>query len=332
MYRQYVDVYKFKGIDKFYDISRLLSDYYDLDNICNQMINKINYYNIDCVCGLDARGFIFGVLIAQKLEVPFYMIRKEGKLPNSITSDYYHKEYESDNIKGDRLCISKIADLSNKDVLIVDDSIATGGTMKAAVSLVNQFKPNNVICLVFLKLDQYDESIKVEYIATEEDVKKDILCIATESTIKIKSIKKVFGSDYTYYTANVPSGVSEQPRGFDEIEKGANFRLNRIIDLYPDHNVAISIENGIVQINNEYFDIACIALKTPNKRFITWSSMVPINTNDVIKIRDNMTIGDIVSPDNPKDPHSVITNNLISRCDILEQAINIAYGKSRYYK
>ncbi|SDE61942.1 adenine phosphoribosyltransferase [Riemerella columbipharyngis] len=88
---------------------------------------------VDAVCGIESRGFLFGIAIALKLDVPFMLIRKKGKLPPPFVSEKYDLEYGSAEIemregqikKGDR-------------VLIHDDLLATGGTTEAAAKLVEK--------------------------------------------------------------------------------------------------------------------------------------------------------------------------------------------------
>ncbi|KAJ2787162.1 adenine phosphoribosyltransferase [Coemansia interrupta] len=88
---------------------------------------------VDVVVGLDARGFLFGPLIAIKLGVPFAPVRKRGKLPGQVVSVTYMKEYGPDVFEMQADAIE-----SGKNVVIVDDLLATGGSCKAAEDLVAQ--------------------------------------------------------------------------------------------------------------------------------------------------------------------------------------------------
>lgn len=88
---------------------------------------------VDIVAGLDARGFIFGTALAMELGLPFLMIRKKGKLPGKVESVSYGLEYGKDVIE-----ISTESLPEGRNVLIVDDLLATGGTAKAAASLVQK--------------------------------------------------------------------------------------------------------------------------------------------------------------------------------------------------
>jgi adenine phosphoribosyltransferase len=80
---------------------------------------------------------VLGPSIALNLGKPFFMLRKKGKMPNVIVGDSYSKEYKGDDAAGaDQLCMPKNAVCSGSRVLLIDDLIATGGTMLAAVDLV----------------------------------------------------------------------------------------------------------------------------------------------------------------------------------------------------
>ncbi|XP_074057296.1 adenine phosphoribosyltransferase [Macrotis lagotis] len=90
---------------------------------------------IDCVAGLDARGFLFGPSLAQKLGIGFVLIRKRGKLPGPTISTSYSLEYGQAELE-----IQEDAIQPGQKVVIVDDLLATGGTMSAACKLVQSLK------------------------------------------------------------------------------------------------------------------------------------------------------------------------------------------------
>ncbi|HIC8644896.1 adenine phosphoribosyltransferase [Elizabethkingia meningoseptica] len=88
---------------------------------------------IDVVCGIESRGFLFGIALAVKLEVPFILIRKKGKLPPPFIAQKYDLEYGSSEIE------MKVDQLKpGQRVLIHDDLLATGGTTEAAAKLVEK--------------------------------------------------------------------------------------------------------------------------------------------------------------------------------------------------
>lgn len=85
------------------------------------------------IVGIEARGFLLGAPLASRLGLPFVLVRKEGKLPSEVVSASYELEYGSATIELDRSALRE-----GDRVLLVDDLIATGGTLLAAASLVEQ--------------------------------------------------------------------------------------------------------------------------------------------------------------------------------------------------
>jgi adenine phosphoribosyltransferase len=88
---------------------------------------------VDAVCGIESRGYLFGIAIAVALEVPFILIRKKGKLPPPVVSEKYDLEYGSAEIDTREGHIKK-----GQRILIHDDLLATGGTTEAAAKLVEK--------------------------------------------------------------------------------------------------------------------------------------------------------------------------------------------------
>ncbi len=120
----------FKGV-KFCDISPLLANAAALDLVCASMALQWRGEGVDAVAGLEARGFIFGPLIARHLGVGFIQMRKPGKLPGETLSISYSKEYGTDTLE-----VQKSAIGAGKRILVVDDILATGGTLVAACQLI----------------------------------------------------------------------------------------------------------------------------------------------------------------------------------------------------
>jgi len=128
------DIYDFPkpGII-FKDITPLLADSNARSTVLNEIVRIYKDKNINVVAGIEARGFLFGMMIADKLKVPFVPIRKFGKLPYKKKVERYDLEYGESSIE-----IHEDAILKNSRVLIHDDLLATGGTALAAGSLVRQ--------------------------------------------------------------------------------------------------------------------------------------------------------------------------------------------------
>jgi len=117
----------------FKDITPLLKDPDAFQGAVEQMLAPFKESPVDLVAGIESRGFIFGVPIAKALGIGFIPIRKPGKLPAETVSASYELEYGTDSIE-----IHKDAMGKGQKVLMVDDLLATGGTMEAACRLVEE--------------------------------------------------------------------------------------------------------------------------------------------------------------------------------------------------
>jgi adenine phosphoribosyltransferase len=143
--RDTMELVSFKGIDTFCDIGGLLMDYKAFGCAIDIMANQVTKLHVPnkCIGMIDARGFVIGTALARKMRLPCFMVRKSGKMPNVVTSKTYSKEYEED----DALCVSK--NITGRNVILVDDILATGGTFRAAKELLES-NHNKVIAGLFL--------------------------------------------------------------------------------------------------------------------------------------------------------------------------------------
>ena len=112
------------------------------------LAEQSSHYNFDKIACIDARGFIFGSTLAHHLAKPFFLIRKEGKLPGNTLTQSYELEYGSAT-----LAIQEDALLKGQSVMIIDDILATGGTLKASCQLIEQLGGHVVACQVVLELE-----------------------------------------------------------------------------------------------------------------------------------------------------------------------------------
>jgi len=117
----------------FKDITPLLQSPSGLRESIEQMAALVDPASYDVVCGIESRGFIFGSALATMLDKGFVPIRKPGKLPWKTASESYELEYGTDTIE---IHVDAVA--AEQPVLMVDDLLATGGTMAAGCSLVKQ--------------------------------------------------------------------------------------------------------------------------------------------------------------------------------------------------
>lgn len=157
----------------FKDITPLLEDKEVfskmIDELCKPYLNK----KIDKIVGIDARGFLLASAMAYKLKTGIAIVRKQGKLPSKTISKKYALEYGSNTIE-----MHEDSILSGEKVLIVDDVLATGGTMKAAIDLVKEQK-GKIIGVDFL--------IELAYL----NGRKQLLGQKIRSLIKYNSAGKI---------------------------------------------------------------------------------------------------------------------------------------------
>ena len=128
----------------FRDITPLLANSAALDQAVSQLAEPYRQRNIDIVAAVESRGFIFGAAVARQLQAGFVPIRKPGKLPAATASATYQLEYGTDTIEIHTDAISP-----GQRVLLVDDLLATGGTMAAACQLV-QGLGGQIVAVAFL--------------------------------------------------------------------------------------------------------------------------------------------------------------------------------------
>jgi len=141
----------------FRDITTLLKDKEGFERVINIFYNRYKTKRIDIVAGIESRGFIFGSALANKLGVGFIPIRKPGKLPAETIREEYELEYGKDAVE-----IHKDAIKPGEKVLIIDDLLATSGTMGAACELIKKLGGEIVECGVVVELEDLGGRKKLE--------------------------------------------------------------------------------------------------------------------------------------------------------------------------
>jgi adenine phosphoribosyltransferase len=141
----------------FRDITTLMQDPEAFREANDQFYNRYKDQKIDKVVGIDARGFVFGAVLASKLNVGFIPVRKKGKLPFKTLCEKYALEYGNAEVEIHADAIQK-----GDRVVVMDDLIATGGTIAAAVCLVERLGGQVVECAFVVELPDLKgrESIK----------------------------------------------------------------------------------------------------------------------------------------------------------------------------
>lgn len=143
-----------KGIS-FKDITPIFTKPAVLRLTIKEMLKTIKNQKFDIVVGLESRGFWFALPIAEALNLPFVPIRKKGKLPRTTVSATYALEYGKDAME-----VHKYDIKPGSRVLIVDDIVATGGTVLAVKKMMNQLKAKAEHLLVLGALAELPEGIK----------------------------------------------------------------------------------------------------------------------------------------------------------------------------
>jgi adenine phosphoribosyltransferase len=151
----------------FYDIMPLLADKNAFAALIEKISEKYKNKDFDYVVGIDARGFIVGAAVAFEINAGFVPIRKKGKLPFKTESVTYDLEYGQGVLEIQADAIRK-----NSKILVVDDLLATGGTMAAACQLIEKLggKIEGIAFLMELKelagrkkIEKYKVSVELEY-------------------------------------------------------------------------------------------------------------------------------------------------------------------------
>jgi adenine phosphoribosyltransferase len=131
----------------FRDITTLLEDPKVFKAICSIFYDRYVNEKVDKIVGIDARGFLFGAVLAYELGIGFIPIRKKGKLPYKTISESYTLEYGEETIE-----IHEDAITSGDRVVIIDDLMATGGTIAASAALVEKLGGDILECAFVIEL------------------------------------------------------------------------------------------------------------------------------------------------------------------------------------
>jgi adenine phosphoribosyltransferase len=131
----------------FRDLTTLMQDPAAFRYACDILSTRYEDQGIDRIVGIDARGFVFGAVVAYRLGLGFVPVRKKGKLPAATYEESYSLEYGAGILEIHRDAISP-----GERVVIVDDLIATGGTVGATVNLVRRLGAHIVECAFLIEL------------------------------------------------------------------------------------------------------------------------------------------------------------------------------------
>lgn len=131
----------------FRDLTTLMQNPEAYRASCDIFYDRYRDMDIDKIIGIDARGFVFGAVLAYRLGIGFVPVRKKGKLPYKTIRESYSLEYGADTLEIHEDAVNK-----GERVIIVDDLIATGGTVGATVKLVDKLGADIVECAFVVEL------------------------------------------------------------------------------------------------------------------------------------------------------------------------------------
>jgi 5'-methylthioadenosine phosphorylase len=141
----------------FRDITTLLKDKESVQKLISLFYERYKDFQIDAIAGIESRGFILAGMLAGKLGTGLILIRKPGKLPAETISETYNLEYGVDSVE-----IHKDAISPGQKILVIDDLIATGGTMLASCRLIQQLKGEVIECASVIELEELPGKKKLE--------------------------------------------------------------------------------------------------------------------------------------------------------------------------
>jgi adenine phosphoribosyltransferase len=152
-----------KGVN-FRDVTTLFKSAECIKVICDEMYDIYKDKGITKIVGIESRGFVMSSAIALRLNAGIVLCRKPGKLPCKTVQETYQKEYGADTIEIHEDAITK-----DDIILLHDDLLATGGTMKAACNLVKKFHPKKIYCNFIIELttefpnarDIFDKDVEI---------------------------------------------------------------------------------------------------------------------------------------------------------------------------
>ncbi|KAJ0399680.1 hypothetical protein P43SY_003685 [Pythium insidiosum] len=164
-----IPVVPFKGVDSFFDIGGLLANPAELQLCFDVLLQEVSAFadEIDAIGCFDARGFLFAPYLGAKLQKRVFMLRKPDKMPCVSDTIEYFKEYKGDNATGgDHLSIQAHALQRGDRVLLVDDLLATGGTVEAGIRLVQQAGASVTAALFIVEIAVLQGRARAEKAAT----------------------------------------------------------------------------------------------------------------------------------------------------------------------
>lgn len=183
-----LQAYTFKGVDKFYDVLKIYENPVLTNYIINTFIEQIEKKQLDkkniCIATPEVRGIPIAAMVAHLLQVPLVVIRKSGRLPGETITQQYRNAYNAEALQ-----LSKTSDLKDRDVILIDDGIASGGTTLTCCDLIKQMqgRVKMVLCVLNHTYKTKPNSLENYDIRTLFDINNDAHKYLPESNNKMFS-------------------------------------------------------------------------------------------------------------------------------------------------
>ncbi len=142
----------------FYDLQSLLKKPDVWGSVVASLVKQAKKAKPDIILGIESRGFVTGIPVAQELGLPFGMVRKKGKLPGKVIGQEYSLEYGTDTLEVQHGLVEK-----GMNVVIADDLLATGGTMRATGDLVRKIGGSVGLGLCIIELHELNGRSKLDF-------------------------------------------------------------------------------------------------------------------------------------------------------------------------
>jgi adenine phosphoribosyltransferase len=184
--------YPYKSIERFYDVGTLMADATATELVVQRMANAAAEFRPTILGLLDARGFVFGSMMAARMHLPIALVRKPGKMPNTTSSAKYNTEYGH----RDGVCLQRHVVQVQQRMVLVDDMVATGGTAGAAMACAEAMGITVVGFVSLVELDDFATQ-RVHVMGQYHETIPRASAITEEQLISGGAVAALLPDDYT---------------------------------------------------------------------------------------------------------------------------------------
>jgi adenine phosphoribosyltransferase len=191
--------YEFKSVKEFFDVLKIYEKPFLSHYVATEFVEKIKKLNIDpsklCIATPEVRGIPAAAVVAEALQIPLVIIRKKGKIPGAVVSKTYSNAYEDETIE-----LSTTSDIAGREVIFIDDGIASGGTTLASCDLIKKMGGNVALILAMINhtykekiagLDQYPIQTLFDFSSKAPTAEKtNVVSLANQEARRVHSFFK----------------------------------------------------------------------------------------------------------------------------------------------